>query len=136
MLCYDAPCSKACPAKTNPARFIRAVRFRNFKGAVEVVRENNALGGVCARICPTEKLCQSACSRCGIDKPIDIAMIQEYITDFESSINMQVLKVVGKENGKIAVVGSGPAGLQAAASLRVKGYEVDVLRKGIKLVVG
>lgn len=133
LLCYDAPCSKACPAKTNPARFIRAVRFRNFKGAVEVVRENNALGGVCARICPTEKLCQSACSRCGIDKPIDIAMIQEYITDFESSINMQVLKVVGKENGKIAVVGSGPAGLQAAASLRVKGYEVDVFEKRDKI---
>lgn len=126
LLCYDAPCSKMCPAQTDPARFIRAVRFRNFKGAAEVVRENNALGGVCARICPTEKLCQSACSRCGIDKPIDIAMIQKYITDFESSSNMQVLKVLGDEKEKIAIVGSGPAGLQAAASLRVKGYYVDV----------
>ena len=126
LLCHDAPCSKACPAKTDPARFIRAVRFRNLKGAAEVVRENNALGGICARICPTEKLCQAACSRCGIDKPIDIAMIQEFITDFEASSKMQILKVIGSEKGKVAIVGSGPAGLEAAATLRIQGYQVDV----------
>ncbi len=129
LLCHDAPCSKACPANTDPARFIRAVRFRNFKGAAEIVRENNALGAICARVCPTEKLCQSACSRCGLDKPIEIGKIQEYITDFEASLNMEILHVTGNNQGRIAIVGSGPAGLEAAATLRISGYDVDVYEK-------
>lgn len=133
LLCYDAPCSKACPANTDPARFIRAVRFRNFKGAVEIVREKNALAGVCARVCPTEKLCKSACSRCGIDEPIEIDRIQEYITDYEEKTGMQVLKVEGKANGKVAIIGSGPAGLEAAATLRKLGYKVTVFEKNEKL---
>ena len=53
LLCYDAPCSKGCPAGTDPARFIRSVRFKNVKGAARTIRENNALGAVCARVCPT-----------------------------------------------------------------------------------
>ncbi|MGZ9850916.1 hypothetical protein [Limosilactobacillus ingluviei] len=63
LLCEDAPCSKACPAHTDPARFIRSLRFRNVKGAAEVIRENNALGAVCARVCPTERYCELACPR-------------------------------------------------------------------------
>lgn len=59
LLCHDAPCSQACPAQTDPGKFIRSIYFRNFKGAAETIRENNALGAVCARVCPTEKLCQS-----------------------------------------------------------------------------
>ena len=59
LLCYDAPCSKACPAGTDPAKFIRSVRFRNFKGAAETIRVNNVLGAVCARVCPTERYCES-----------------------------------------------------------------------------
>ena len=129
LLCHDAPCSKECPANTDPARVIRAVRFRNFKGAAEIVRENNALGAICARVCPTEKLCQSACSRCGLDKPIEIGKIQEYITDFEASLNMEILHVTGNNQGRIAIVGSGPAGLEAAATLRISGYDVDVYEK-------
>lgn len=70
LLCHDAPCSKGCPAGTDPARFIRSVRFRNFKGAAATIRSNNALGAVCARVCPTERTCELACSRTGIDKPI------------------------------------------------------------------
>lgn len=72
LLCEDAPCSKACPAHTNPAKFIRSVRFRNIKGAAETIRENNALGAICARVCPTERYCESACTRAKIDHPIDI----------------------------------------------------------------
>ena len=67
LLCHDAPCSQSCPAETNPGKFIRSVYFRNLKGAAETIRENNALGAVCARVCPTEKLCQHGCSRSGID---------------------------------------------------------------------
>lgn len=132
LLCEDAPCSKACPAHTNPAKFIRSVRFRNIKGAAETIRENNALGAICARVCPTEKLCEEACTRKKIDGPIDIAGIQRYVTDMERKENMQVLHA-GKDNGmKIAIIGSGPSGLQVAATLRQKGYGVDIYEKQAK----
>lgn len=129
LLCYDAPCSKACPAQTNPAKFIRSVRFRNFKGAAETIRENNALGSICARVCPTEKLCQQGCSRSGIDRPIEIGKIQRYVTDFEDACGMKILKKGLKNLGKVAIIGSGPAGLQAAATLTEIGYDVTVFEK-------
>ena len=132
LLCLDAPCSKACPAGTNPDKFIRSVRFRNFKGAAETVRENNALGAICARVCPTEKYCQKGCSRSGIDRPIDIGRIQRYITDFEEATKMKILEK-GKMNGKkVAIVGSGPAALQASVTLNKLGYAVTIFDKESK----
>ncbi len=129
LLCHDAPCSKACPAGTNPDKFIRSVRFRNFKGAAETIRENNALGAICARVCPTERYCQKGCSRSGIDKPIDIGRIQRYVTDFEEANKMKILEK-GKSNGKsIGLIGSGPAALQAAVSFVKLGYDVEVYEK-------
>lgn len=129
LLCLDAPCSSSCPAGTSPDKFIRSVRFRNFKGAAETIRENNALGAICARVCPTEKYCQKGCSRSGIDRPIDIGRIQRYVTDYEDSLKMKILEA-GKDNGKkVAIVGSGPASLQASVSLRMLGYSVDVYEK-------
>jgi dihydropyrimidine dehydrogenase (NAD+) subunit PreT len=129
LLCLDAPCSKACPAGTSPDLFIRSVRFRNFKGAAETIRENNALGAICARVCPTEKYCQKGCSRSGIDRPIDIGRIQRYVTDLEDNLGMEILEA-GKDNGKsVALVGSGPSALQAAVSFRKMGYKVDVYEK-------
>ena len=77
LLCHDAPCSKSCPAKTDPAKFIRSLRFRNIKGAAETIRENNPLAGCCAEVCPYGQLCEQACSRTGIDKPIEIGKLQK-----------------------------------------------------------
>ena len=129
LLCHDAPCSKACPAGTNPDKFIRSVRFRNFKGAAETVRMNNALGAVCARVCPTEKYCQKGCSRSGIDRPIDIGRIQRYITDFEEAANMDILEKKPANGKSVGIVGSGPAALQAAATLTMLGYTVEIYEK-------
>jgi len=126
LLCLDAPCSKHCPAGTDPAKFIRSVRFKNFEGAAETIRENNPLGAICALVCPTEKYCQLACSRCGIDKPIDIGKIQRYVTEYESLTKMKILEVK-EENGKrIAIIGSGPSGLTVATKLRCEGYDVTI----------
>ncbi len=126
LLCLDAPCSASCPAGTDPAKFIRSIRFRNFKGAVETIRINNAFGAVCARVCPTEKYCQKGCTRSGIDRPIDIGRIQRYATDFEANIKMEVYHKAPATGKKVAIIGAGPAGLQAAASLALKGHEVVV----------
>lgn len=132
LLCHDAPCSQSCPAGTDPARFIRSVRFRNFKGAAETIRMNNAMGSVCARVCPTERYCEYGCSRTGIDKPIDIGGIQRFVTDFEERIGMVILEKGPAKGKKIAIIGSGPAGLQAAATLLTKGYDVDFYEKNDK----
>jgi len=132
LLCHDAPCSKACPAGTDPAKFIRSVRFRNFKGAAETVRINNILGAICARVCPTERYCQQGCSRSGIDKPIDIGRIQRYVTDYEDALKMNILEVKPLNGKKVAVVGSGPAGLSIAGNLAMEGYKVTVYEKEAK----
>lgn len=132
LLCEDAPCAAACPAHTNPAKFIRSVRFQNIKGAAKTIRENNALGSICARVCPTERLCEGACTRGKVDRPINISGIQRYVTDMERKYHMQILHP-GKENGmKIAIIGSGPSGLQAATTLRQKGYAVDIYEEKAK----
>ena len=129
LLCHDAPCSSSCPAGTDPAKFIRSVRFRNFKGAAETVRINNILGSICARVCPTERYCQQGCSRSGIDKPIDIGRIQRFVTDFEDSVKMNILEAKPSNGKRVAIVGSGPAGLSAAGYLALEGFKVTVFEK-------
>lgn len=129
LLCHDAPCSQDCPAGTDPGKFIRSIRFRNVKGSAETIRENNALGAICARVCPTEKYCQKGCSRSGLDRPIDIGGIQRYATDFETAAGMKILEA-GKPNGRsVAIIGSGPSGLQAAASLAQLGYAITIFEE-------
>lgn len=129
LLCHDAPCSKGCPAGTDPGKFIRSIRFRNFKGAAETIRENNILGGVCARVCPYDKTCEEACSRTGIDKPIEIGRLQRFATDFEKATGFKVLDPVEATKEKVAVVGAGPAGLAVAAKLALKGYAVTIFEE-------
>lgn len=126
LLCHDAPCSKGCPAGTDPAKFIRSIRFRNVKGAVETIREANILGATCARVCPYDKLCEEACSRTGIDRPIEIGRLQRYATDFERACGMRVLEAPEAALEKVAVIGSGPAGLAVATKLALKGYKVTI----------
>ncbi len=126
LLCLDAPCSKDCPAGTDPGKFIRSVRFLNYEGAAETIRSNNPLGSICARVCPTERYCQKGCSRSGIDRPIDIGKIQQFVTDYEDAKGMNILEK-GKPNGKkVAIIGAGPAGLTTAAFLLQKGFGVEV----------
>ena len=129
LLCHDAPCSQACPAQTDPGKFIRSIYFRNFKGAAETIRENNALGAVCARVCPTEKLCQSGCTRAGVDTPIDIGRLQRFVTDFEQQTGMEIYQPGTKTLGKVAIIGAGPAGLQASVTLTNQGYDVTIYEK-------
>lgn len=133
LLCHDAPCSKACPVGTDPAKFIRSLRFRNLKGAVETIRENNILGGVCARVCPTSKYCEGACSRTGIDKPIEIAKLQRYLTDYEEALGLEVLEIPEATKEKVAIIGSGPSGLSAATELAKREYKVTVFEEAPKL---
>ncbi len=134
LLCHDAPCSKGCPAGTDPGRFIRQLRFRNIKGAIRTIRKNNILGGICAEVCPTCKLCVERCSRTGIDRPVMINKIQSFLMNHQYDIKFKVfnkneIKPAGK---KIAIVGSGPSGLSCAAELALAGHKAVIFEKNEK----
>ena len=133
LLCVDAPCSKGCPAGTNPGDFIRSIRFRNVKGAAETIRSNNIMGATCAKVCPYDKLCEKECSRTGIDKPIEIGKLQRYAMEQEKAFKMKTLKAPAKKQKQTAAcIGAGPASLACAAELAKAGYKVTIFEKEAK----
>jgi dihydropyrimidine dehydrogenase (NAD+) subunit PreT len=96
------------------------------KGAAETIRENNVLGGCCARVCPYDHLCEEACSRTSIDKPIHIGKLQRFAIEQEKLFDMKTLVAGPKKDVKVACVGSGPASLACAAKLATEGYDVTI----------
>ena len=134
LLCHDAPCSEGCPADTRPAEFIRKLRFKNITGAIRTIKENNILGGACAVLCPTARLCEEKCSAMfksqnrpeGADSPIRIGKIQRFLIEHSWERSLKVFDKPAARAEKIAVVGSGPAGLSCAAELAKDGYQVTV----------
>lgn len=126
LLCYDAPCSNDCPANTDPGTFIRKFRFRNLKGAIRTVRENNPFGGVCGVVCPTDQLCQKACSKTDIDRPIEIGKIQRFLVEHSWLIDFNPIEKKPDNGIKVAIIGSGPAGLSCAAELAKEGFRPTV----------
>ncbi len=126
LLCHDAPCSKGCPADTDPASFIRKFKFRNITGAVRTIKTNNILGGACGVLCPTAQLCEQECSATGIGRPIAIGKIQRFLIEHAREMDFNVFEQADPRTEKVAVVGSGPAGLSCAAELAKDGYPVTV----------
>ncbi len=134
LLCHDAPCSEACPAETQPAEFIRKLRFKNITGAIRTIKENNILGGACGVLCPTSRLCEEKCSAMfksqnrpeGADRPIQIGKIQRFLIEHSWQRKFKVFEKPAPRSEKIAVVGSGPGGLSCAAELAKDGYQVTV----------
>lgn len=129
LLCDEAPCNKGCGADNEPATFIRQLRLGNLEGAVRTMRRNNVLAATCAQVCPTCRLCEQGCSRSGIDAPIRISEIQAFLAGYEREQKMSVLEAPEPGDRSVAVVGSGPAGLSAAAELALLGYAVTVYEK-------
>ena len=131
LYCFDAPCIHACPTGIDVPAFIRKIADGNEIGAAKKILEANILGASCARICPTKVLCEGACVLHDRDeKPIEIGRLQRHATDFVNERGIHVLKPPQKKNGKrVAVVGSGPAGLGCAAELAQLGYEVTIFEK-------
>jgi glutamate synthase (NADPH/NADH) small chain len=134
LLCHDAPCSEGCPADTQPAEFIRKLRFKNVTGAIRTIKENNIMGGACGVLCPTSRLCEEKCSAMfkslnrpeGADRPIQIGKIQRFLVEHSWERGFKVFEKPEPRSEKIAVVGSGPGGLSCAAELAKDGYQVTV----------
>ena len=127
LYCYDAPCVNACPSDIDIPSFIRNIAQENVQGAAQKILSANILGGSCARVCPTEVLCQQACVRNNAQEcaPVLIGLLQRYAIDHAqfSEYPFQRAAPTGK---RIAVVGAGPAGLACAHRLALHGHEVVI----------
>jgi dihydropyrimidine dehydrogenase (NAD+) subunit PreT len=125
--CYDAPCMQACPTGIDIPLFIRQIMAENPRGAAKTIFSENILGGMCARVCPTETLCEEACVRTAAEgKPVKIGQLQRFATDTlmaEEGHPFARAKPTGK---CIAVVGAGPAGLACAHRLAMLGHDVTI----------
>ncbi|MBB3589861.1 glutamate synthase (NADPH/NADH) small chain [Rhizobium sp. BK529] len=125
--CYDAPCMTACPTSIDIPLFIRQISTGNPLGSAKTIFDQNILGGMCARVCPTEELCEQACVRnTAEERPVEIGRLQRYATDAAMAAGKQFYRRAEPTGKKIAVVGAGPAGLAAAHRLAVKGNEVVI----------
>jgi glutamate synthase (NADPH/NADH) small chain len=131
--CYDAPCTTACPTGIDIPAFIQKIRSDNIRGSAQTILRENIMGGMCARVCPTEILCEDACVRhTHEDKPVEIGLLQRYATDpiFES--NIPLFERAERSGKRIAVVGAGPAGLSCAHRLAMLGHDVVIFNRDSK----
>ena len=133
--CYDAPCQTACPTGIDIPSFIHRIADDNIRGAASSILTSNPLGGMCARVCPTEVLCEQACVRnTNEDKPVEIGLLQRYATDhyFENP-GAPLFTRAASTGRKVAVVGAGPAGLACAHGLARLGHTVVLMDANPKL---
>lgn len=125
--CHDAPCMTACPTTIDIPLFIRQIATGTPEAAAKTIFSQNILGGMCARVCPTETLCEEACVREAAEgKPVTIGRLQRYATDSLMEAGVHPFARAGATGRKVAVVGAGPAGLAAAHRLAMKGHAVTV----------
>jgi len=132
--CYDAPCVDACPTAIDIPNFIRKISTGNLKGSAKDILTQNIMGGMCARVCPTESLCEGACVRhTGENQPVRIGELQRYATDWYLETGETFFERGKSTNKRVAVIGGGPAGLSCAHKLAIFGHEVVVFESREKL---
>ena len=128
LYCYDAPCATACPTSIDVPSFIKRIADGNLRGSARAILEANPLGGMCARVCPTENLCEAVCVRTTQEgKPVAIGRLQRHAVDALMESAQPQLFTRAPATGKtVAVVGAGPAGLACAHVLARLGHQVVV----------
>ena len=128
LYCHDAPCATACPTGIDVPSFIRRIAEDNLRGAARTILDANPLGGTCARVCPTEVLCEQVCVRTAQQgKPVEIGRLQRYAVDAVMDRPLSSLFPRAAATGRrIAVVGAGPAGLACAVTLARLGHTVVI----------
>lgn len=125
--CYDAPCIQACPTGIDIPSFIRRITTDNLRGAAQDILGANILGGMCARVCPTEILCEGSCVRNTAEsQPVQIGALQRYATDWVFDTDAALFERAAPTGRRIAVVGAGPAGLSCAHALARAGHDVTI----------
>ena len=123
--CKHKPCTTGCPVRVNIPAFIEKVASRDFEAAYKIITESNSLPAVCGRVCPQESQCESKCVRGIKGEPVAIGRLERFAADWHNAREHELVKP-GTNGHKVAVVGSGPAGLACAGDLAKLGYEVTV----------
>jgi len=130
LFCYDAPCMKSCPTSIDVPKFIKQITTDNVKGSAHTILSSNIMGAGCSKVCPVEKLCEGACVYNLMDEdPIPIAKLQRYSTEMAMQKKWPLFKRKESKGKKVAVIGSGPAGLSCAHVLSREGIDVTVYEK-------
>jgi glutamate synthase (NADPH/NADH) small chain len=125
--CHDAPCITACPTDIDIPLFIRQIATGTPEAAAKTILSQNILGGMCARVCPTETLCEEACVREAAEgQPVLIGRLQRYATDTVMEQGVHPFSRAALTGRRVAVVGAGPAGLACAHRLAMKGHDVTL----------
>ncbi|MEM9578527.1 MAG: NAD(P)-dependent oxidoreductase [Pseudomonadota bacterium] len=131
--CHDAPCVTACPTSIDIPLFIRQIATGTPESAAKTILDQNILGGMCARVCPTETLCEEACVREAAEgKPVEIGRLQRHATDVLMSGGIHPFTRAAPTGKTVAIVGAGPAGLACAHRLAIHGYDVVIFEARAK----
>lgn len=124
LFCHDAPCTRVCPTHIDVPLFIGQIATGNPGGAARTIWKSNVLGSSCARVCPTEVLCEGACVLSDQHRPIAIGPLQRFATDYALRLRQPIVTApaTGMRPGSVGIIGAGPAGLACAAELLRLGY--------------
>ena len=127
--CINKPCSKACPLNNDTAGFIKLIKEDKLKEAYNLLSETTILESICGRICPHTKQCEGKCIRGIKGEPVSIGELEAYIGDLAIKNNWSFTENIEERKEKVAIIGSGPAGLTCAAFLRKQGFQVTIFEK-------
>lgn len=124
--CKNAQCMKGCPVSINIPGFIEKVKNDDIEGAYQIISESSALPAVCGRVCPQESQCEGKCIRGIKGEPISIGKLERFVADWASENGIKPQGAAEKNGKRVAVIGSGPAGLTCAGDLAKMGYDVTI----------
>jgi len=124
--CKNRPCVKGCPVEIDIPGFIKHISEGDFDKAVEVLKDKTNLPAVCGRVCPYENQCEGECTLLKIGEPVGIGRLERFLADYERSKGVKIPKKAKPTGKKVAIVGSGPAGLTCAGDLAKMGHNVTV----------
>jgi glutamate synthase (NADPH/NADH) small chain len=131
LYCWDAPCTRACPTHIDVPAFIKKIATGNLRGSARTILSANVLGASCARVCPTEVLCEGACVMNDVQvKPIAIGQLQRHAMDWAMAHGVRPVEPAPRRAGRVAIIGAGPAGLACAAELLRLGFEAQIFEGG------
>src|SRR5215471_5857126 len=129
LMCFDAPCTHACPTHIDIPRFIKKIATGNLRGSARAILESNLLGATCARVCPVQELCEGACVLGSERKPIAIGRLQRHAMDYVYRRGIDLFQAGEATGKKVAVIGAGPAGLTCSGELAKLGHGVTLYER-------